>query len=289
MTTRRRNLPPWLKSINKPVLDNEVNIGNVLSSAQGEYNDTITEKRYRTRSSAPITKPEEKKIEPSKPKPFIVYNGKVEYATEMIDIACMSDILLAWVNEHKDEKVPIAFDMEWPFTFQTGSGRTAVIQLCADINLCYIFHVHDLKKMPAVLVALLKHDKVVLHGVNIKNDLRKLERDFPEVKTQKMIDQCVDLGVYCNDVMATGGRWSMANLVSYICNLQINKDRKVRMSQWHIKPLTAEQQIYAAIDVYISQVIYYELKRRDIEKENDARQFIEEHGKEAFDAVQKLM
>lgn len=48
------------------------------------------------------------------------------------------------------------------------------------------------------------------------SDLRKLERDFPEVKTQKMIDQCVDLGVYCNDVMGTGGRWSMANLVSHI-------------------------------------------------------------------------
>lgn len=58
--------------------------------------------------------------------------------------------------------------MEWPFTFQTGSGRTAVIQLCADVNLCYVLHVHDLKRMPAVLVALLKHDKVILHGVNIK-------------------------------------------------------------------------------------------------------------------------
>lgn len=145
-----------------------------------------------------------------------------------------------WVNKHEDKVVPIAFDMEWPFTFQTGSGKTAVIQLCADINMCYVFHVYDLKKMPAVLVALLKHDKVVLHGVNIKkwvpvvvvageaifhflsvvllfySDFRKLERDFPEVSVQKMIDQCVDLGVYCNSVMNTGGRWSMANLVSYI-------------------------------------------------------------------------
>ena len=58
--------------------------------------------------------------------------------------------------------------MEWPFTFQTGSGKTAVIQLCADINTCYVFHVYEFKKIPAVLVALLKHDKVILHGVNIK-------------------------------------------------------------------------------------------------------------------------
>lgn len=34
--------------------------------------------------------------------------------------------------------------------------------------------------------------------------------------------------------------------------MQINKDRKVRMSQWHIKPLNEDQQMYAAIDVYVS-------------------------------------
>lgn len=43
-----------------------------------------------------------------------------------------------------------------------------------------------------------------------------MERDFPDVKVQKMIDQSVDLGPLCNDVMGTGGRWSLANLVSYI-------------------------------------------------------------------------
>lgn len=58
--------------------------------------------------------------------------------------------------------------MEWPFTFTTGPGRTAVIQLCARINTCYVFHVFNLKKLPAVLIQLLNHDKVCLHGVNIK-------------------------------------------------------------------------------------------------------------------------
>lgn len=46
-----------------------------------------------------------------------------------------------------------------------------------------------------------------------------MERDFPEVKVQKMIDQCRDLGPFCNEVMGTGGRWSMANLVSYIVSV----------------------------------------------------------------------
>lgn len=48
------------------------------------------------------------------------------------------------------------------------------------------------------------------------SDCRKLERDFPEVNAQKMIDQCIDLGVYCNDVWNTGGRWSMERLVWHV-------------------------------------------------------------------------
>lgn len=72
------------------------------------------------------------------------------------------------MDKHAEKLIPIAFDMEWPFSFQTGPGRTAVIQLCADVSICYVFHVHHLKRLPVALVNLLRHDKVILHGVNIK-------------------------------------------------------------------------------------------------------------------------
>lgn len=35
--------------------------------------------------------------------------------------------------------------------------------------------------------------------------------------------------------------------------MQINKEGKVRRSKWDIQPLSPEQQIYAAIDVYVSE------------------------------------
>lgn len=31
-----------------------------------------------------------------------------------------------------------------------------------------------------------------------------------------MIDQCIDLGVWCNEVIGSSGRWSMARLVVHI-------------------------------------------------------------------------
>lgn len=228
--------------------------------------------------------------EPRPPPAFIDYKGKVVYHTEFMDIAIASDDLLQWVKQQAEtvDVIPIAFDMEWPFSFQTGSGRTAVMQLCADINVCYVFHIFELKRLPAALWQLLNHDKVRLHGVNIKNDFRKLERDFPAVKVEKMIGQCVELSTYCNAVMNTGGRWSMERLVWFICKLKINKDRKVRMSKWHEMPLTDAQQIYAAIDVYIAQVIYDKLRCREIENENERKRLIEEHGEETYLALEKL-
>lgn len=36
------------------------------------------------------------------------------------------------------------------------------------------------------------------------------------------------------------------------CKMQINKEGKVRRSKWDVQPLSDAQQIYAAIDVYVS-------------------------------------
>lgn len=48
------------------------------------------------------------------------------------------------------------------------------------------------------------------------SDLRKLQRDYPAVDSQRMIDSCTDLGPWCNSVCNTGGRWSMERLVMYL-------------------------------------------------------------------------
>jgi len=67
--------------------------------------------------------------------------------------------------------VPIGFDVEWPFSFQTGSGKTALVQICLENSVCYILYVYSLKKLPAAFVELLCHSKVKLVGVNIKKSV----------------------------------------------------------------------------------------------------------------------
>lgn len=62
----------------------------------------------------------------------------------------------------------VGFDMEWPFSFTSGPGKTAVIQISPSLDDCYIFHVSSLKKLPVALTEFLKHSKVRLTGINIK-------------------------------------------------------------------------------------------------------------------------
>lgn len=100
---------------------------------------------------------------------FVSYEGKIRYYhdSDRIDRACAR--LLRWVESQTDgTKIPIAFDMEWPVFKGIGPGKTALIQVCPDIDLCYLFHVFELETLPASLIKFISHPKVLLHGVNIK-------------------------------------------------------------------------------------------------------------------------
>nr|CAH7725820.1 unnamed protein product [Callosobruchus chinensis] len=184
-------------------------------------------------------------------RPFLKYPGKVIYHTEMVDVAFCSDKLLTKANESADLMI-IGFDLEWPFSFQTGPGKVAVIQISPDLTDCYVFHVSNMKNLPKALSEFLAHDKVRLTGNNIKNDVRKLARDFAGFNVEKMIDNCIDLGVMANTILPTTQRWSLEKLVDHLLDLKINKDKKIRQSKWHIIPLSNAQKKYAAIDAYVS-------------------------------------
>nr|XP_023026950.1 Werner Syndrome-like exonuclease [Leptinotarsa decemlineata] len=172
-------------------------------------------------------------------RPFIKYQGKIFYHTELIDMA------------------------------MSGSGRTAVIQISPDLNTCYILHVSKIKYLPKSLSEFLEHDKVRLTGNNVKNDARKLARDFTGVNGDKLVQNCIDLGVLANSILPTTHRWSLEKLVNYLLDLRINKSKMVRNSKWHIIPLSPAQQKYAAIDSHVSLLLYVTLKEKEKDKEDD--------------------
>lgn len=204
--------------------------------------------------------------------PMVDYSGKIHYLSDFYDICLALDDLIKKIDETEGEgMVGVAFDMEWTFNFQTGPEKTSLIQVCVDLEQCFLFHLPLIKKIPASLSTFLKHPRVQLHGVNIKNDLRKLERDFPHIKSDDLIAKCIDLGVWYNEVCGSSGRWSMERLVLQTLKLRIDKSRQVRMSKWHVFPLNKNQQKYAAIDVFVSRFVKFksqQLMKQMIAKRN---------------------
>lgn len=267
MSKKTRNIPKWMTSRRAAVGDA---INNIVSSTKSkkanenkpinilfEDSDEPKNKRRIIKQTSDDYGIEEKSPEPdyfTGDLPMVTYEGKICYLSDFYDIAEAFESLIKKVEATEgDEKVGVAFDMEWTFSFQSGPEKTALIQVCIDLNECFLFHVSLLKKLPASLSVFLNHQRVVLHGVNIKNDLRKLERDFPVIKADSMIENCIDLGVWYNEVFNCSGRWSLERLVLQTLRMRVDKSRHIRQSKWHVHPLNENQRKYAAIDVFVSK------------------------------------
>ncbi|XP_015596181.1 Werner Syndrome-like exonuclease [Cephus cinctus] len=207
--------------------------------------------------------------------PSIVFKGIINYVNDFYGCAIVSDGIIHEVESSKDDIVPIGFDLEWPFSFQTGSGKTALAQICLSDKVCHLLYLYDLQKLPAALIVLLKHPKVRLVGVNIKNDVWKLGRDFKEFPAKQVVENnCIDCGPFANSILKRSCRWSLQKLTAYLLQKKISKDPSVRMSKWHIQPLSKEQKAYAATDAYVSLLLHQTIQKKadelalKLEKEN---------------------
>ncbi|XP_015108415.1 Werner Syndrome-like exonuclease [Diachasma alloeum] len=195
--------------------------------------------------------------------PEILFKGKLYYVTDFEGCAMICDQIIERIEKHPGVIVPIGFDLEWPFSFQTGPGKTALAQLSVSENTCHLLHIHGLDKLPAGLVILLSHPRVKLVGVNIKNDIWKLGRDFKEFPAKKVVENnCIDCGPLANEIYKRSCRWSLERLTAYILKKKISKDDKVRKSKWHILPLSEEQKTYAATDAYVSLLLYLTIQKK---------------------------
>lgn len=181
----------------------------------------------------------------------VIFEGKIRYFNKFYDIAEACENLVAMVEAvDENKKVPVAFDMEWPYDVKKKiSGKTSLIQICMDIDECFLFHLPLLSKLPASLSIFLNHPRVILHGVNIVEDVKKLGKDFPYFNTDSMFNNCLDLRTWYYEVTSHQIR-SMKFLVKHALKKDINKS--LQISSWQEVPLNEAQMKYAATDVFVS-------------------------------------
>lgn len=257
MSKQQRTIPEWMKGKGRKkavgnALDNIVSAQNPKKSKKKAniFDDLESADRRLNKSNSENI--DEEEYSRFADLPMVKYEGKIHYYKDFYEVAEGFDMLLKNLEKKTEDIVPVSFDLEWTFDYKSGPKPVAVMQVCMDLENCYVVQMSTLKKIPASLTAFLYHPKTCLHGVNIKNDFRKLARDFSCFKADPLIEKCVELGEFYNKVFNSTERWSLSRLTAQTLKQQVDKSRHLRMSNWNFAPLSEIQLNYASIDVFVS-------------------------------------
>nr|GME07956.1 Werner Syndrome-like exonuclease isoform X1 [Ipomoea batatas]GME12244.1 Werner Syndrome-like exonuclease isoform X1 [Ipomoea batatas] len=191
--------------------------------------------------------------------PGLAFRGRVVYSRTAVEAEKSAAELLNFIETRKRAEgvVALGFDIEWKPTFKRGvaPGKAAVMQICGEMNRCYVFHIFH-SGIPQNLQTLLGNSATVKVGVNIVNDAHKvfLDHNVP-------VRNLEDLSALAN--LKIGGvpkNWSLASLTETLFCKQLPKPNHIRLGNWETPVLSKEHLNYAATDAFVSWHLYQALK-----------------------------
>ena len=113
--------------------------------------------------------------------------------------------------------------------------------------------------LPASLLRLLISKQVFKVGSSIKADFTCLKKQFLQLSQQKSFN-VIDLKEYCihqGIIPQKGSSGTLDALAGKLLGMYLNKDDNLRRSeQWETQELSVDLLHYAALDVYVSQLIF---------------------------------
>jgi hypothetical protein len=210
----------------------------------------------------------------SYPEVSLPADAKVQYIDTAQDCVYYASKLLRDAHGNENKWSAWAFDLEWTVEFKAGEPQHPVgmMQFCRD-NVILLFHIAKCG-LPNELAQVLYSPHIFKLGVNIAGDKAKLKRDFPHLFVQPDADVggCVDsrdLASFAANVTSNADpahriegviftpevARSLAGLVKQFMKVELPKPSDVRISNWDVS-LSEEQKRYAAMDVYVSYVLY---------------------------------
>ncbi|KAJ4733821.1 Werner syndrome-like exonuclease [Rhynchospora pubera] len=167
----------------------------------------------------------------------------------------INDIL--WIHRRRLHHLIVGFDIEWcPHGWHGTYGQNppALLQLCVGRR-CLVFQLIHCDYIPEELGEFLSDDRFRFLGVGIEDDVQKLWAEYGLA-----VDNFDDLRYLAAE--ATGQwemrQWGLQNLVGEFMGVNMDKPRRVRLSDWGTYSLTEEQIEYAALDAFTS----FEVGRR---------------------------
>lgn len=152
----------------------------------------------------------------------------------------------------------IGIDIEWRPTYVAGRppNPVALLQLSSHSR-CVLVPVRHLRgRLPPVVAQLLASPSVWKVGCGVAEDARKIQTDcgmvcqptleIGEVATRLQSREGLVFPSLPADEAVRPGLRGLA----LACGFDLQKPKRVSRSNWELRPLTAEQQRYAALDAY---------------------------------------
>lgn len=144
----------------------------------------------------------------------------------------------------------IGVDCEWYTPREKGApvGPVALVQLAFHDGWCVLVRLnHFFPNLPRDLRDWLSDESVLKLGVGINEDARKLERDY-----DVLVRGCCDLRHWVQQFRPNLRRRGLAGLAYAFLGVTMDKDWRVRASNWENPELTPEQIKYAANDALVA-------------------------------------
>ena len=169
----------------------------------------------------------------------------------------------AWLRNHVTDvsALAVGFDIEWKPQFKKKKhggveNKTAVLQLAVEEH-CLVLHLCHMSSFPKSLAVVLANKAILKVGSGILQDAVKLRKDHRlscegRADTQVLAKAC---GI---NTVGLG----LKSLSKALLNIELNKPKRVSMSNWEQFPLVLQQIRYAALDAWIGLKIFLHLKSK---------------------------
>jgi hypothetical protein len=204
----------------------------------------------------------------------------------LYEIICKKDV--SFINESNDllecvnylsKKSVIGFDCEWKPSYKQANGegdKCALLQLACDEK-TFVIDMLEFKHAATPLNGLFESDTIIKVGFDIKGDIKAIRSAISKhgqsysACMRRLLDiQLLHHNLKTSGKSTTRGKdvtdedtksqthRSKSNGLSDVALTYLGKplDKRVRMSNWERRPLTAAQLHYAALDAHVLIQIY---------------------------------
>ncbi|GFP85033.1 werner syndrome-like exonuclease [Phtheirospermum japonicum] len=182
----------------------------------------------------------------------VFFSGDTIFTTVTADPATVSSWIsdIRSIHHYRLRNLIVGLDVEWrPSYTRNLQNPVATVQICVGRR-CLVYQIIHTDYIPQSLADFLSDDDFTFVGVSVQSDLDKLDAEYGIGRYARSVDlRRLAADAYGRAELKQAG---MKYLASLVLGKEVEKPRRVTMSNWDNRWLTDDQVLYACIDAFVS-------------------------------------